>query len=129
MMPAIGPRMPHRHLIGHATGTASTLDSAGRPRALPDDLLREASQRLGIMALVSATLWVAGPVLGHLAARSMGVATRVDITDAMAAAMALISIALFFYTRVAKRDPRFILDLGLVYMVLVALAISLIFHW
>ncbi len=122
--------MLHRHLIGHApTTTPTSLDSAGKARALPDDLLREASQRLGIMALLGATLWISGTVLGHLAAQTMGASARLDVTDAIAAASALVSLALFFYTRARERDPRFILDLGLAYMVLTALAIGITFHW
>jgi len=112
-----------------AATTPTTLDSAGKPRALPDDLLREASRRLGIMALLGATLWVAGTVLGHLAAQTMGSPAQLDTTDAIAAASALVSIALFFYTRVRERDPRLMLDLGLAYMVLTALAIGITFHW
>ena len=41
----------------------------GRPRPLPDDFLREASARLGIMSLVGAGLWVVETVLGRLAMR------------------------------------------------------------
>src|SRR6187549_2167888 len=42
-----------------------------QPRALPDDFLREASARLGIMSLVAAGLWIVGTILGRLAMRSM----------------------------------------------------------
>jgi hypothetical protein len=41
----------------------------GRPRRLPDDLLRQATRRLQILCLVAATLWFLGPTLGHLALR------------------------------------------------------------
>src|SRR5688500_19661618 len=36
-------------------------------RPLPEDLLRDASRRLGIMALIAAVLWITGTVLGRLA--------------------------------------------------------------
>src|SRR5258705_1095782 len=123
--------MRHRHLIGHAVTTPSTLDSSGRPRALPDDLLREASRRLAVIALLGATLWVAGTVLGHLAGYpSLGAAAfHLDFSDAVAAASALISLALFFYARRCPRGPHFSLDLGLVYMVFTGIAIGLTFHW
>ena len=90
--------MPHRHLIGHAVTTPSTLDSSGRPRALPEDLLREASRRLAVIALLGATLWIAGTVLGHLAAypAAGSAAFHLDFSDAIAAASALISLVLFF---------------------------------
>ena len=51
--------------------TSATPVEAGaardRRRALPDDFLREASARLGIMSLVAAGLWIAGTILGRLA--------------------------------------------------------------
>ena len=123
--------MAQRHLIGHAITTPSTLDSGGRQRALPEDLLRDASRRLAVIALLGATLWVAGTVLGHLAAYpSLGAeAFHLDTSDAIAAASALISLALFFYARRCPRGPHFSLDLGLVYMVVTGMAIGLTFHW
>ena len=45
--------------------------AGGRPRALPDDFLREPSAGLGIMSLVAAGLWIVGTILGRLAMRSM----------------------------------------------------------
>ncbi len=84
------------------------------------------------MSLVAAGLWVAGTILGRLAMRSMHAAdsTGFNLTmgDAIAAASVLASLLLFAYTRMAHRDPRQILDLGLVYMVLTALALGLTFH-
>jgi serine/threonine-protein kinase len=123
--------MRHRHLIGHAVTTPSTLDSSGRPRALPEDLLREASRRLAVIAILGATLWVAGTVLGHLAGYpSLGAAAfHLDTSDAIAAASALISLGLFFYARKCPRGPHLSLDLGLGYMVLTGMAIGLTFHW
>jgi len=84
------------------------------------------------MSLVAAGLWVAGTILGRLAMRSMqgGDSNRLALTmdDAIAAASVLVSLLLFAYTRRANRDPHRILDLGLVYMVLTALALGLTFH-
>jgi eukaryotic-like serine/threonine-protein kinase len=111
---------------------AEAAAARGRPRDLPDDFLREASTRLGIMSLVAAGLWVVGTILGRLAMRSIlpGDPHQLDLTmgDAIAAASVLASLLLFTYTRRAHRDPRRILDLGLVYMVLTALALGLTFH-
>src|SRR5215203_3435205 len=102
------------------------------PRALPDDLLREASARLGIMSLVAAGLWVVGTILGRLAMPPMpgGEPTGLKMTlgDALAAVSVLASLLLFAYTRTANRDPKRILNLGLVYMVFTALALGLTFH-
>jgi hypothetical protein len=95
---------------------AEAAAAGGRSRALPDDLLREASTRLGIMSLVAAGLWVLGTILGHVAFRSMQAdpSAWLDLTigDAIAAASVLASLLLFGYTRTAPREPQRILDLG-----------------
>jgi serine/threonine-protein kinase len=84
------------------------------------------------MSLVAAGLWVVGTIMGRLAMRSMqaGEPTTVGLTvgDAIAAVSVLASLLLFAYARRPNRDPRRILDLGLVYMVLTALALGLTFH-
>jgi serine/threonine-protein kinase len=122
--------MPHRQLIEHApTTTPTAVDAKGGPRALPDDLLREASRRLGIMGLLGAALWIAGTVLGHFAAVAGGASPEMDGAHAISAASAAISLGVFFYARVRERDPRFILDLGLAYMVLTAVALGMTMHW
>ncbi len=38
-----------------------------RGQAMPDDLLKEASERLGITALIVAMLWLLGTILDHVA--------------------------------------------------------------
>src|SRR6187455_618988 len=103
---------------------ATPVESAaarGRPRALPDDFLREASARLGIMSLVAAGLWIVGTILGRIAMRSMQpdepMAVGLTLADAIAAASVLVSLLLFAYTRRTNRNPQRILDLGLGYMV------------
>jgi len=111
---------------------ADVAAARGRPRALPDDFLREASARLGIMSLIAAGLWVVGTILGRLAMRSMQMdeSTGFGLTlgDAIAAVSVVASLLLFAYTRMPDRDPQRILDLGLAYMVLIALALGLTFH-
>src|SRR5687767_6060761 len=110
---------------------AEAAAARGRPRALPDDFLREASARLGIMSLVAAGLWVLGSILGRLAMRSMqGDAPGLGMTlgDAIAAVSVLASLLLFRYTRTANRDPQRILDIGLAYMVLTSFALGVTFH-
>ena len=127
--------MPNRQLICpvHCSTPAETGSSRGRTRALPDDLLNEASRRLGIMSLLAAVLWVVAPVLGHLALRAMSPGdpswTRFQTTDAIAGVCALASLALFFYTRRHDENPGFVLDIGLVYMVLNSIALGLVLHW
>ncbi len=127
--------MPNPHLIGplpRSTPPELAL-SPGERRGLPDDLLREASHRLGIMSLLAAVLWVIGAVADHLVLWTMRPGdprwTVLNTTDAICGITALASLALYGYTRRSTRDPRFMLDLGLGYMVLMAFAISLVMHW
>jgi hypothetical protein len=124
------------NLIGPPPGTTPVDRTTGRRRArsLPDDLMREASRRLGILSLLAAVLWVVAPALDHLVIRATTPPgdmrwTRLDPTDLIAAVSALLSVGLYFYTRKSDRSPKFILDLGLFYMVLTALALGLISHW
>jgi len=84
------------------------------------------------MSLVVAGLWVVGTLLGRLSVQSMryGDSKGVGLTlgDAIAAVSVVVSLGLFAYTRRGHRNPQRILDLGLVYMVLIALALGLTFH-
>jgi serine/threonine-protein kinase len=127
--------MNNGRLIGQSPTTTppALRSSAWKPRAMPDDLLRQASGRLSILALMAAALWALATALDRVALWSMShgnpnVFTS-QLTDGIAVASALLSLALFFYTRKTKRSPRFILDLGLAYMVLTALALGVLFHW
>ena len=122
-------------LIAQApTNTPAALKSSPwKSRAMPDDLLKQASGRLGILALLAAALWVLGTALDRVALRVMShgnpnVFTS-PLTDGIAEASAVLSLALFFYVRKSKRNPRFILDLGLAYLVVTAFALGVLFHW
>jgi serine/threonine-protein kinase len=127
--------MPNAQLIAapRASTPAELGTSRGYRRAIPDDLLREASRRLGIMSLLAATLWIVSPLLDHLAFRAMTHGDpgwlRLDAADAICGASALASLALFFSTRKRDWDPQWMLDLGLGYLVLTGLALGLVFHW
>ncbi len=124
--------MSERKLIaGQARETPPELKSRpGRRSRLPNDVLRQASRRLQIMALVAAALWVLGPLFGHLARQA---AHPEDPRwfgqwiDAVAASGMLASLALFFYLR-KKRDPAFVMDLSLVYLVAMAFALGVMMH-
>jgi serine/threonine-protein kinase len=126
--------MAEPHLIGPpAVSTPADLKrSRGRGRDLPDDLLKAASLRLGIMSLLFAVLWVVGEVAGHLATYALFPQSprwrQLDAGDAIATAAVIASLALFAYTRKGQRDPKFVLDLGLAYMVFTAFALSQLFH-
>ena len=104
-----------------------------RRRTLPDDVLREASRRLSIIALLMAVMWVLGTAADHLALRAIThgdpIWYRLGPDDVIAGVSVLVSLALFFHIRKANPNPRVVPDLGLVYMVLTAVAIGLMFHW
>ena len=104
----------------------------GRSRGLPDDLLRAASARLGVMSLLFAVLWTIGEIAGHLAEHAINPDSQrwlqFDTGDGIAVAAVIASLGLFAYTRKGDRDPRFVLDLGLWYMVFTALSLGLVFH-
>ena len=127
--------MADPQLIGPApvTTPAKTLASGHRRRPLPADLLRGASRRLGIMALIGCALWTLATALGHLAARSMSHGDqqwlRLGVPDAIAVLSVIVSALLFSYTRREDRDPYNILNLGLAYMVFTAFSLGLTFHW
>jgi serine/threonine protein kinase len=127
--------MSDPHLIGPGpvSTPADIRKRRGRSRELPRDLLREASLRLGIMSLLGAVLWVLGVTLGHLAARSLYPNTsrwrQFDLTDGVAVISVIVSLGLYAFIRRRDRDPKFILNLGLAYMVYTALALGAMFHF
>jgi len=127
--------MPSPKLIGRLTREASseprTLPS--RARRLPEDLLRQATHRVGIMALVAATLWTLAPLLGHLA---LYLTEPGDIrwaqfsrVDAIALSCVITSILLYVYLRTGQRNPEFVMDLALGYMVAMCFGYGVLVHW
>ncbi len=124
--------MPERKLIAReARETPPDLKSRPGRRSLPEDVLRQASHRLQIMALIAAALWVLGPVLGHLARHAVSPEdprwAALEWHDAISAGSALVSLALFFYLR-KRRDPAFVVDLSLAYLVTMAFALGVMMH-
>jgi serine/threonine-protein kinase len=126
--------MANANLIGpRPISTPADLgNSRGRPKELPEDLLRAATQRLGVMSLLFAALWIVGTVLGHLAGHAIDPGSarwlQLDLGDGIALASVIVSFGLFMYTRSGQRNPKLVLDLGLGYMVLTALALGVVFH-
>ena len=120
----VGPQQP--------VSTPASLKRKHGDRDLPEDLLRAASLRLGIMSLLYAVLWFVGVTLGHLSAHLIDPGSnrwlQLDAGDAIAVAAVIVSLGLFAYTRRGQRDPRFVLDLGLWYMIFTAFALSQLFH-
>jgi eukaryotic-like serine/threonine-protein kinase len=127
--------MPQTKLIGLPAQTTppDLRTSQGYRRQLPADLLRQASRRLQILALVGGSLWILGPAFGHLA---LGLTqpsnprwAEFGAIDRIAALGVTISLVVFAYTRIRERNPRFVIDLALVYMVACAACIGLMIHW
>jgi hypothetical protein len=120
-------------LVGPPPRSTTPAEPAGarrRPRAIPDDLLRDASRRLGILSLLGAVLWAVGTVLYHLALIPREPSWRYwQSTDGIALASAIASLGLFWYTRKPDRDPNRILNVGLVHLVWTGVALGLLLHW
>lgn len=126
------PRRPPKH-VGRRPSTPAEPDSShDQPRVLPEDLLRDASRRLGIISLLAAALWTIATLFGKLAYHALnpGDTTwlRPHIPDAIAATSVVVSFALFLYTKRTSRSPSFVLDLGLIYQIYTALALGLTAH-
>ncbi|HJR15826.1 MAG TPA: serine/threonine-protein kinase, partial [Gemmatimonadales bacterium] len=104
----------------------------GQERRLPPDLLRQASRRLQILALIGSALWALGPGLGHLALYLTNPGDprwgQFGPTDVVAAVSILIGLSLYGYLRHRDHDPGFIMNLALVYLIVCAAGIALMFH-
>src|SRR6185312_13130724 len=122
-------------LIGRLSSeTPAELQTApGRVRRLPDDLLRQATRRLQILSLLAAALWFLGPTLGHLALHFAtpgdARASSFRFIDAVATVGFVTSIALFIMLRYTRRSPEFVINLGLLYLVLTAVDLGVMIHW
>ncbi len=126
--------MTTRHLVGQAYETTPVIPrtSHGRTRGLPVDLLRDASHRLSVIALLCGVLWITVSVLDHiLFQRAQGDPSWLTFktVDGIAVLSALVSFALFLYTRHSSRSPAFMLDLGHVFLVFTAIALGITWHW
>jgi len=126
----------HHRRIGPRPTTSAAADIVtlrSHDRALPADILKDASLRLGILSLVVALLWFVGTLAGHVAVRAMQPDDpkwrTFEASDMIALLSIGVSFGLFAYTRRTKREPQFVLDLGLVYLVSMAIALGLLFHW
>ncbi|HEY8164409.1 MAG TPA: serine/threonine-protein kinase [Gemmatimonadaceae bacterium] len=125
--------MPQPELI--ATKAQTTPRSLGgsrrRERAIPNDLLKMASRRLEIMSLLATAIWTVASIAWHLqlgsASGHLGFAGY-QLSDTIAVVAVIASLAMFFYAR-NNKDPKYIPNIGLGYMVVTATAIGLITHW
>jgi serine/threonine-protein kinase len=126
--------MNEAKLIGRpASTTPAELKSAPGRRRLPPDLLRQASRRLEIIALIAAVLWVLGTALGHLAFHVTNPDdprwAQLVPKDFIALGGAVMSVAVFFYIRRRNHNPEVVLDLGLVFLVVSAAILGILMHW
>src|SRR3954454_5238144 len=135
MTPAAPFPAPDSRLLTTNNGDLPTGGGSTGRSALPEDLLREASQRLAIVCLAIAGLWSAEFILLHLVhplpgtLRDTQLASHtqwVPVFDLVGGASFLLSLALFWFARRSRRSARFLLDLALVYEVLIALSIGLL---
>jgi hypothetical protein len=125
---------PSELLETQVTGTPATQARVERVEELPDDLLREATHRLGLLAAVWAGLFVIGIVMNdvlkpllHLPVQEMIPWGRPGDTIAVLTIAATASLC--WYTRRLTCNPRLALDLALVYEVLLAFGIGLLNQW
>ncbi|MEP6905093.1 MAG: serine/threonine-protein kinase [Gemmatimonadales bacterium] len=85
------------------------------------------------MSLQTAVLWAIASTLWHVGVggSSAGIFKPVPLQAGDLISLFGIggSLALFAFTRKTDREPKFILNLGLVYMVFLSLGIGLINHW
>jgi len=121
----VGPEVPEV--------SAEVLTTRGRRAAYPEDLLRQASSRLVVMAWLGAALWFIGTVLGHVAYRLMtqGAEPWLEMRgpDWIAVVNILVSLGLVGYARRSDGEPWHILDLGLWYLGFTSLSLGLMAHW
>ncbi len=124
--------MNHAQRIGpQEPTTPGTRTPGGHARAIPPDLLREASKRLSIMSIMAAVLWVLGTVLWHVAWPSTHPGQPIPgfrAPDAVATISALSSIAFYFFIRRRSENPELLLRIGLGYMIVMCLAVALVMH-
>lgn len=126
--------MDHRGLIApEAQSTPVTAGGSRRTPDVPQDLLKEASRRLAIMSLLAAIMWALASILWHLRLGSTRAGrlwlSPFESSDVIALVGVVTSLALYVYVQRTKRDPKFILDLGLWFMLIMSLEIGLISHW
>ena len=107
----------------------------GARQTLPEDLLREASRRLGTICLISACVWSANLLLlnfvyavpGNVSAeRAASYLKWESLYDLVIISNVVVSLGLFWFTRRRSVDPRLVLNIALVYEVLTAFSVGLL---
>ncbi len=84
------------------------------------------------MSLLATAIWTVSSIAWHIqlgsASGQFGFAPY-QLSDNIAVVAVIASLAMFYYARSTKSEPKLIPNLGLAYMVLTAAAIGLITHW
>lgn len=114
------------------TSTGSADAGRGQLSSIPYDLLREASERLRVLALVVAALWLVGITLDHIFEPQTVRGTLgglIPIADLIAVASIASSLALYWWAGREGQNPRVSLNAGLAYLVFTAFSLGLITHW
>ncbi|HEX3234367.1 MAG TPA: serine/threonine-protein kinase [Gemmatimonadales bacterium] len=125
---------PSELLETQVTSTPASRAAAERVEELPDDLLREATHRLGLLATVWAGLFAIGIVMNDVVAPRLQLEMRDLIpwsrpADVVAILSITASLWLCWYTRRLTCRPRVALDLALAYEVLLAFGIGVVNQW
>jgi serine/threonine-protein kinase len=115
-------------------GTPVSRPGAVSLEELPEDLLRAATQRLGIMALVWAGMFAFGILMNDVVGPLLRLPMRDLIPwnrpgDVVAVLSIGVSLWLWRHTRKLTCNPRLALDLALVYEVLLALGMGILNQW
>jgi len=126
--------MSETELLETHLPTTPTTQAGTTVTELPDDLLREATDRLGILARVWAGLFAIGIVMNDVVAPLLHVPMRdlvpwgrpADVVGVLSIAL---SLWLWRYTRGLSCRPGVALDLALGYEVLLALGIGIVNQW
>ncbi|HZJ00107.1 MAG TPA: serine/threonine-protein kinase [Gemmatimonadaceae bacterium] len=110
----------------------SLTSRASRKREIPADLLREASQRLALIALIGGALWIVATVLWHVTWEPLHPGQAypgIKAPESLSYAVGAGSFGLWYFIRRSNRRPGFFLNLGLAYMIFTCACIGLVMHW
>jgi serine/threonine-protein kinase len=123
-----------KRLIETEIGTATAQRRSADTHGLPEDVLREAAHRLGVLCLISGLAWginllLLNFVYGPGTLRPERAASYLEwryLYDTIITANIVGSFSLFWFTRRTTRRPQSILDLALIYEVLTALSVGIL---
>jgi eukaryotic-like serine/threonine-protein kinase len=110
--------------------SAVRLESSGREASLPDDMLQETAQRLALFCGVGAATWTIGLIMENVL-RPVSVPTAFPWPGNLIASVMIVTLAasaFFVWSRPTEHGDR-AFDLGLVLLIINALAIAIINEW